>query len=161
MPLYFPHQGSWQACIFNRLIALQITIYTNWSVEKVMSISHQTSSTTIYTCVIFSLLFQLSCDKAFRPDHGIFHVRRQKAGRRDAKRQKLSRRRRRSCSALQAWSTIPSLFIGSWLPRRPVQRVRLCAWHNHWMHVAGSQLDRDWRKYQNFWAWIIPLSGDM
>jgi hypothetical protein len=34
----------------------------------------------------------------------------------------------------------------------PVQRVRLCAWHNHWMHVAGSQLDRDWRKYQNFWA---------
>lgn len=55
MPLYFPHQGSWQACIFNRLIALQITIYTNWSVEKVMSISHQTSSTTIL--VSFSVSF--------------------------------------------------------------------------------------------------------
>jgi hypothetical protein len=118
MPLYFPHQGSWQACIFNRLIALQITIYTNWSVEKVMSISHQTSSTTIYTCVIFSLLFQLSCDKAFRPDHGIFHVRRQKAGRRDAKRSKTVKETTTILQRCRHWSTIPPLFIGSWLPRR-------------------------------------------
>lgn len=118
MPLYFPHQGSWQACIFNRLIALQITIYTNWSVEKVMSISHQTSSTTnIYLCH-FQSPFSAQLRQSFSAGSWNFPRKETKSRPAWRKRSKTVKETTTILQRCRHWSTIPPLFIGSWLPRR-------------------------------------------